>query len=112
MLKAARRKSDMIFKHENAQVVYGTQRALGLQLAALEGAEFVELTLLKEGNIPPHSLEVPATFYVVTGEGTVSIDGKAFAVKAGDVAASPAGSTREVTNTGDGDFKLLVVKGR
>lgn len=102
----------MIFKYETAKVVYGTQKVLGLQLAVLEEAEFVELTLMKEGNIPPHALEVSATFYVVSGEGMLSIDGSPHAVKAGDVAASPAGSTREVTNTGDGDLKLLVVKGR
>ena len=102
----------MIFKHESAQVVYGTQKVLGLQLAVLEEAEFVELTLLKEGHIEPHALEVPVTFYVASGEGTLSIDGKPYAIQTGDVAASPAGSMREVTNTGDADLKLLVVKGR
>ena len=102
----------MIFRHERAKVVYGTQKVLGLQLAVLEEGEFVELTLMKEGNIPPHALDVSATFYVVSGEGTLSLDGEAHAIKTGDVAASPAGSTREVTNTGDADLKLLVVKGR
>jgi quercetin dioxygenase-like cupin family protein len=102
----------MIFRHEAARIVHGTQKVLGLQLAVLEEAEIVELTLVKEGNIPPHALEVPVTFYVVSGEGTLSIDGESCAIKTGDVAASPAGSTREVTNTGDADFKLLVVKGR
>jgi quercetin dioxygenase-like cupin family protein len=102
----------MIFRHGGARIVHGTGKALGLQLAVLEDAELVELTILRGGDIPSHSLDVSATFYVICGEGVLSIDGESFDVKEGDVATSPAGSTREVTNTSDADFKLLVIKGR
>ncbi len=101
----------MYFPHPNGRVVYGTPKVMGLQLAVTEDVEFVELTLLKGGNIPPHALDLPVTFYVVTGEGVVSVDGVEFPLKSGDIATSVAGSTRELTNTGDADLKVLVIKG-
>lgn len=101
----------MLFSHDNGNLVYGTPKAMGLQLAALDTAELVELTLLPDGNIPAHSLDIPVTFYVVCGEGVACIDGTPCPVSTGDVITSSPGSTRELTNTGSSDFKVLVIKG-
>lgn len=100
----------MLLPHDYARVVYGTPKVLGLLLAQNTAAEFVELTLLKGGSVPAHSLEIPVSFYIVEGEGTVSVDGGKFAAGAGDMVFSKAGSVRELTNTGDGDLKVLVIK--
>ena len=96
--------------HINAQPVYGTPKVLGLKLLETEATEYVELTLMEEGNVPAHSLEIPVTFYVAEGAGTLSVDGKEFKVGKGDMVMSKAGSVRELTNTGKGDLRVLVMK--
>ena len=102
--------NNMYIPHKAASVVYGTPKVLGLKILETETTEYVELTLMKGGNVPPHSLDIPVTFYVAEGRGTLAIDGKESAVGIGDMAASASGTTRELTNTGDGDLKVLVIK--
>ncbi len=100
----------MHLPHDNATVVYGTPKVVGCRLLETEAVEYVELTFLKDGNVPAHSLDIPVTFYIAEGNGTVSIDGSKFTVGPGDMLTSDAGTSRELTNTGKGDFRVLVIK--
>ena len=100
----------MHIPHDNAKLVFETPQVRGLSLMETERTEFVELTLMKGGNVPAHSLDIQVTFYVAEGRGTLAVDGTAFAISQGDMVSSKAGSTRELTNTGDGDLRVLVIK--
>ena len=100
----------MHIRHENATAVLDAPLTKGLKLLQTASTEFVELTLMKGGNVPAHSLDIPVTFYVAEGRGTLAVDGTAFAISQGDMVSSKAGSTRELTNTGDGDLRVLVIK--
>lgn len=66
---------NMHVPHENARPVYGTSKVLGLKLLETEATEYVELTLMEDGNVPAHSLDIPVTFYVAEGAGTLCVDG-------------------------------------
>jgi quercetin dioxygenase-like cupin family protein len=96
--------------HADGRTVYEEPGATGLQLLETETETFVELTVRKGGNVPAHSLDLPVTFYVAEGNGEISVDGRESLVAAGDMVTSEPGTTREVTNTGQTDLKLLVIK--
>ena len=46
-------------------------------------------------------------FYFVSGEGTVTDDGKRVAVRAGDSMTTPSGHSHSVENTGSEDLLLV-----
>ena len=100
----------MHIPHKNATPVYETVKAKGYKLLETEATEYVELTLLKGGNVPSHSLNIPVTFYIAEGEGILAINDNEITVNAGDMANSEAGATRELRNTGEGNLRVLVIK--
>lgn len=48
-------------------------------------------------------------YYIVEGEGTMTLDGETFAVRAGDIAAVFPGGQHGLANTSDADLRIIVV---
>jgi len=56
-----------------------------------------------------HALDVDEYYCLQEGSGRMEVDGKAFAVSAGDVVAIPAGSAQRITNTGTSDLRFQCI---
>ena len=48
-------------------------------------------------------------FVILAGSGTLRYDGETFAVKAGDVIASPVGKPHQILNTSDAELRYLAI---
>jgi uncharacterized cupin superfamily protein len=49
------------------------------------------------------------TYYILEGEGTMTLDNETFAVRAGDIAAVFPGGRHGLANTSDADLRIIVV---
>ena len=59
------------------------------------------------GNTPHHTHWFEHQNYIIEGEGTVTINDKVHAIKAGDVVFVPGDVPHQYRNTGDGPLKFL-----
>jgi len=66
-------------------------------------------TLSKGGNTPRHSHEWPHINYIVSGKGTLYLDGEEHAVEPGSVAYIPGGSEHQFRNQGGEDFSFICI---
>ena len=62
-----------------------------------------------EGHSPRHSHPWPHINYMVDGMGTLYIDGKEHAVKAGSYAYVPADAEHQFKNIGNGMFRFICI---
>ncbi len=60
--------------------------------------------------LPLHTTKVDVFFYIVEGKGKVTVGDEYEAVGEKDIVFSPADIPHALENTGDGLFKVLVVK--
>lgn len=74
-----------------------------------EGWAMRLFTLQEEGFTPKHSHDWPHINYIVSGEGTLFLEGKPQAVKAGDTAYVPGGELHQFRNTGTEDFVFMCI---
>ncbi len=105
-----RKELTMKIHESEGEVVYEGPDARGVQLYSGHGDAFVVLSVGVGGRVPAHTLDIPVTFYVVGGEGQISVDGTPQPVRAGDLLDTPAGSERAVVQSGGEQLKLLVIK--
>lgn len=61
------------------------------------------------GTLRPHRHAPPEAYYVLDGEGIVTIDGAPHAIKAGAAVYLPGDATHAVVNTGDGPLRLVYI---
>ncbi|TLX72153.1 cupin domain-containing protein [Labilibacter sediminis] len=101
----------MQYSYNNKVEVLNTPNAKGFKLAEVHQKELVELRLMPGGEVPEHALPVDVDFYVVKGQGTITIDGKDFSAHKGDVVSVDADSQRGWKNNGVEELVLLVIKG-
>lgn len=66
-------------------------------------------TLAEGGNTPRHSHPWPHINYVVSGSGTLFLDGKDYQVEAGYVAYIPGGVEHQFKNGGKQDFVIICI---
>ena len=65
---------------------------------------------LDEGGFSPrHAHDWPHINFVVEGSGTLHVDGKDHAVRAGSYAYVPAGSLHQFQNAGQGPFRFICI---
>lgn len=100
----------MIQKFKNAETVFETDGVIGKKRFEKSGTEIVQLILESKKNIPAHSLEVFATFFVVNGKGKAIINNEKYEIEAGDMYELKAGINRELINTGNDKLEIIVVK--
>ena len=110
----------MIIKRENmkSEVREAMRGGPGsVKLTHLEtGANMKNCRLLSEITIPPgsgiglHEHTNETEYYIITGGAGLVVDnGTEEAVKAGEVVATPHGSTHSITNTGSVDLTMIAV---
>ena len=100
----------MHYPNSQKSEVLNTPLAKGYRLAACNNNELVELNLSPNGEVPAHALPIHVTFYVISGQGTITINDQTFMANTGDVLSVEANQQRSWLNTGTTDLKLLVIK--
>lgn len=68
-----------------------------------------QFTLTVNGNTPRHTHPWPHINYIVSGEGTLFLNGKENTVKPGSVAYIPGGAEHQFRNCGQGDFSFICI---
>lgn len=66
-------------------------------------------TLTKGGNTPKHSHDWPHINYIVSGKGTLYLDGKEHTVEPGSVAYIPGGAEHQFKNQCEEDFAFICI---
>jgi quercetin dioxygenase-like cupin family protein len=66
-------------------------------------------TLAPGGHTPRHVHPWLHVNYVVSGRGTIFIDGKEYSVEAGFVACIPGGTEHQFKNAGEEDFSVICI---
>lgn len=66
-------------------------------------------TLAGNGHTPRHSHPWPHINYIVSGQGTLFLDGKEYTVEPGFVAYIPGGAEHQFQNRGEQDFSFICI---
>ena len=56
-----------------------------------------------------HALRTTEVYYILSGEGTMRIDGETAAVRSGDAVYIPPSAKQQITNTGASDLVFLCI---
>ncbi len=66
-------------------------------------------TIQKSGHTPRHSHDWQHFNYVISGTGTLEIEGKNHELKTGDFAVVPSNVEHQYSNRGDDDFVMICI---
>lgn len=66
-------------------------------------------TVGKNGYTPKHSHSWPHINYIISGEGTLYVDGTEYPVQAGGTAFVPGGSEHQFRQKGEEDFTFICI---
>ena len=69
---------------------------------------FRKRVLHKGASIGYHLQETDEVYYMLSGSGKMTINGKEFAVKSGDAVLTRSGSSHGLVQTGDGDLSIII----
>lgn len=72
--------------------------------------EIVQLKIEPGSGLAPHKTPVDVIFYCLAGEGTITIDDQEYPIGENVIMDSPAQVPHAVSNRGDTDLVLLVIK--
>jgi len=100
----------MIKNYQNAEIIYEAEGITGKKLNEENGCEYVQLNIDSKKEIEAHTLPMPVTFYVLSGNAELTIDNKQINVQKGDLIEVKAGSSRGWRNLGDEELHLLAIK--
>lgn len=101
---------DRHYKFENKTEVLNTEKALAYKLAETTHNEIVHLCIENGGEVPAHALDIHVTFYIVNGEGKLTIDNEVYRAKKGDIIEVSAHKQRSWFNASHHTLELLVIK--
>lgn len=96
--------------YDNKKEVLNTENACGYLLAETDHHDLVELSIVKGGTVPAHALPIDVTFYVIAGEGEITIANEKINASKGDVITVPKNLERSWSNNHSEPLKLLVIK--
>lgn len=99
-----------IFNYSNKKEVLNANGATGNLLAQTKNNDYVELQIEENGFIPAHALDIDVSFYVIAGEGKVSVSDEEFVVKKGDIIHVDKNLNRAWENKNPELLKVLVIK--
>ena len=74
------------------------------------GLEIIHLTLKPAEVVPKHINDFAVAIYVLEGNGKIETGSDAIDVKPGILIEIEAGEERGMSNTGEDDFRVLVIK--
>jgi len=69
---------------------------------------FRKRVLHKGASIGYHLQETDEVYYMLSGSGKMTINGKEFAVKSGDAILTRSGSSHGLVQTGEGDLSIII----
>ena len=98
------------FSNENAKVVLDADGMKGLQLFIREGLEVVKLSIPQGKGLALHSLPIPVTFFVLSGEGKLTVEEESDTVSTGEVVHCAPELMRSWRNEKEDIFEVLVIK--
>ena len=99
-----------LYKTASSEVVFQAGGATGRRIHSQNDCEYVYLSIEPDSKIDSHALGVPVTFYIITGNGFVSLDSNEYQVEAGDLIEIARDVKREWKNNSDSVLELLVIK--
>jgi len=99
-----------VFLLSDSEKVLDTEGAKGLLLNKVNGIETVELSVDPDYLVPEHALPFDVVFYVVDGEGELTVEDKVNILSAGDSVRVTANALRIWKNSSKKSLKLLVMK--
>ena len=82
----------------------------GRLLFESDNVDIVHLTLKTGDDIAPHSNPVDVVFFVLEGEGILTVEEERLSFKKGDCIPMKTGINRGWSNPNSSDLKLLVIK--
>jgi quercetin dioxygenase-like cupin family protein len=100
----------MIHRTASGEVMLDQDGVVGTKLNEQNGCQYVHLTVQPGSVVAPHSLPIPVTFYVLAGNGALSLNGGQYEAEQGDLVEVEAGASRGWQNQGDAVLSLLVIK--
>ena len=100
----------MIQKFIDSETVLTAPGVIGKKRFAQNAYEILQIRIESKKNIPSHSMNVFASFFIASGKGEVNIDGKNFKIEKGDMIELKPGENREWINTADDMLDIIVVK--
>lgn len=99
-----------IEEFEKKEQIFASEGAEGTRLCTAGQVEAVFLVIRPGKGIASHSLPLPVTFIITSGEGEAVIDGSVYQVKKGDTIFCDPGLEREWKNRGQKDLEVIVLK--
>lgn len=99
-----------VYSVENGETVYEQDGCVGTKLYEAAGNEYVQLAIQPGSGIPEHVLPIPVSFCVLSGAGTVLVEGEAQTVAAGEMVECLSGFSRGWKNETDALLEVLVIK--
>jgi len=88
----------------------GAVAQMVLDQRTLKEIGFLAIARLEPGKtIEAHVDPMEEIYFILTGQGKMSVDSETEPVKSGDAVWIPAGSSHSLTNSGKGDCLVLVV---
>lgn len=100
----------MIYNKENAKLIYETPDGKGFSLNIANNCEYVFLEINSNSKIEKHSLPIPVSFFVISGEATLILDKEEIKVRAKDLIEANPNLEREWINSTNDKVELLVIK--
>ena len=100
----------MVYSFENKKEMLKNSVVSGYALAQCNNRKLAHLTIVPGGEIKPHVVPLHATFYVVSGNGMVTINDQKTQAGTGDVIDVQAGANRGWLNNGTEPLVLIAIK--
>lgn len=100
----------MKLNFKDGKLIYESQSGRGISLNKSNNCEFVFLEINPNSKIEKHSLPIPVTFFVITGEATLILNQQEIKVCAKDLIEAEPNLDREWINSSDEKVELLVIK--
>lgn len=99
-----------IIKHISGKEAYNKDGVIGRKLISKDAVETVHLELAPGKSLPVHKTPVDVLFYVLEGNGEISIGEEKQLVEPDTLVESPKDIPHGLYNSGDTLFRVLVVK--
>lgn len=100
----------MIKRVKESPVIYEGPSVIGRQIVETTNLEYVHLTLDSNCNMEPHKLDIDVDFFIVSGSGSINIDGDKHEIAEGDFLRVNRGSTRALITNKKQSMTILVIK--
>jgi len=100
----------MKYNELDGKVLFDQDGAIGRSIHTENNVEYVRLTLQPGASIPSHEVPFAATFYIISGDATLSVDESRIAVTQGDLVEVNIDQKRGVENGNADVLELMVTK--